>query len=349
MKDLKQPLKVQCHGQTPVLTRRQCLLGASASIAASSLFTSGALAEERSFTHAYGTITLPDIPKRIVSLGFTSQDALLALGVVPVAIRQWFGNHPHGVWPWAQSFLGSQEPEVLVGEVSIEKVASLQPDLIVAIGSGISKAEYRVLSHFAPVLMQDVGDPTYGTPWDKMTLTLGRALGKTEEAEQLVQDLRGRFLKIKERHPDWAGKTGVATYHWAGETGAFTGKDARAQLMTDLGFLPTGEIKEIARAGDFYARLSPEDLSPLDADLLVWVSNFEQAPDLVNLPMRKTLKAHAQGREVFVSGLMSAAMSFGTVLSLPFVLESLEAEIDAALDGDPNTIVPSAQKAGLVP
>ena len=99
----------------------------------------------------------------------------------------------------------------------------------------------------------------------------------------------------------------------------------------------------------FYGDLSPEDLSPLDADVLVWVSSFETMPDLVALPMRRTLRAYAQGREVFAGPLLAGAMSFGSVLSLPFALSKLEDDIAAASDGNARTVVASAKAAGLTP
>ncbi len=39
---------------------------------------------------------IPEAPQRVVSLGYTDQDAILALGVVPVAIREFTGNRPVG-------------------------------------------------------------------------------------------------------------------------------------------------------------------------------------------------------------------------------------------------------------
>ena len=61
-------------------------------------------------THVFGETTIPEPPKRVVSAGFTGQDDLLALGVVPVAVTNWFGDQPFGVWPWALSKLGTPNP-----------------------------------------------------------------------------------------------------------------------------------------------------------------------------------------------------------------------------------------------
>ena len=46
-----------------------------------------------------------------MSVGFTDQDFILALGVTPVGIRDWYGDQPFGTWPWAQDELGSAEPD----------------------------------------------------------------------------------------------------------------------------------------------------------------------------------------------------------------------------------------------
>ena len=42
-------------------------------------------------THVFGETTIPEPPKRVVSAGLTGQDDLLALGIVPIALTNWFG------------------------------------------------------------------------------------------------------------------------------------------------------------------------------------------------------------------------------------------------------------------
>ena len=75
----------------------------------------GTVASDGSVTvkHAFGETKIPGPPKRVVSAGFTEQDDLLALGVVPIAVTDWFGDEPFGVWPWAQGKLGGARPTVL--------------------------------------------------------------------------------------------------------------------------------------------------------------------------------------------------------------------------------------------
>ena len=56
---------------------------------------------------AFGQTTIKQPPKRVVSAGYTEQDDLLAVGVVPIAVTNWFGDQPFAVWPWAQPKLGA--------------------------------------------------------------------------------------------------------------------------------------------------------------------------------------------------------------------------------------------------
>src|SRR3546814_1932937 len=110
-----------------------------------------------SVSHKYGTTEVAAEPKRVVSLGYSDQDAILAVGVVPVATRYWFGEEPGAVFPWARDRVGGELPEVLTmtgGALDFEKVASLRPDLIVAVYSGITEEEYGTLSEIAPVVAQ---------------------------------------------------------------------------------------------------------------------------------------------------------------------------------------------------
>ena len=343
------------------MQRRQVLMRMAAGISGAVAVTAGldpffpsirsasAADGELRFEHVFGETVLLKPAERVVSLGYNVHDALLALDVVPVGIRQWFGNQPYGVWPWARSYLGDAKPQLISGEVSMEVVAGLQPDLIVAVGSGISKDEYDVLSQIAPVLMQPKDKAAYGTSWDDLTRMLGKAVGKVELAEKRIADVEAKFQAVRDAHRDWSGMTAVCAYNFGGETGAFIGSDTRATFLSELGFKPPQKIQALSETQGFYARLSPEDLSPLDANLLIWVSTTDKVPDIKALPLRNTLRAHIEGREVFAGEVMAAALSFGSVLSLPYALDALKDDIVLALDGDPKTPVASSTAAGLAP
>jgi iron complex transport system substrate-binding protein len=50
--------------------------------------------------HTFGTTTIADEPQKVVTWGFDSTDAALALGVVPVAIPCQAYGDDEGVLPW---------------------------------------------------------------------------------------------------------------------------------------------------------------------------------------------------------------------------------------------------------
>ena len=52
----------------------------------------GAAAFPVTVEHAFGSTVVPAGPQRVVSAGYTEQDTLLALGVVPVAVTDWYGD-----------------------------------------------------------------------------------------------------------------------------------------------------------------------------------------------------------------------------------------------------------------
>src|SRR5689334_10976994 len=98
--------------------------------------------------HKYGTTEITAEPRRIVTAGLVEQDALLALGITPVATTEWFGEQPGAIWPWAQPKLTGETPEVLkdADGIQFEKIAALKPDLILAIYSGLTPEDYATLS-----------------------------------------------------------------------------------------------------------------------------------------------------------------------------------------------------------
>jgi iron complex transport system substrate-binding protein len=288
-------------------------------------------------THEFGQTVVPAAPQRVVSLGYTDQDAILALGVVPVAIREFTGNQPSATWPWAQDELQGQQPQVLpVGEVGTEQIAALRPDLIVGISAGLTQEQYDTFSRIAPTIAQPAGFVDYGTPWQDATRLTGAALGKSAEAEQLVTELEGRFAAARQQYPVLAGKTAAATRpSTAGPANFFvwSSQDLRGRFLTELGLTIPAEFDQLA--GDqFYADISAEELGKLDqADvvLLVAASPAEREA-FTSLPGYPALQVVQQDRVVTLDEQQAAALSFSSVLSLPVVLDALPPQIAAALE-----------------
>ncbi len=297
--------------------------------------------------HQYGSSLIPAKPRRIVSLSYIGHDFLLALGEPPYALRKWFGAYPYGVWPWAQAALGTAKPIVMQGEIDIESIAAMAPDLIVGQWSGMTQAEYRLLSRIAPTIPAQDKYGAYGTPWQEMLRVLGRATGKHQLAQQIIADLESRFDTLRASHPTWQGASAVMV--WGGQTGAYTARDIRGQFIEALGFKVPEVINTSAALNSYYALIPAEDLSPIDVDALIWLDAGGSVSRLQRMPLRPTLQAYAEGREIYADLLLSAALSHSSPLSLGYALDRLVPLIEAAMDGDPATPVPSMAAADLLP
>ncbi|HEY8491051.1 MAG TPA: iron-siderophore ABC transporter substrate-binding protein [Dehalococcoidia bacterium] len=297
--------------------------------------------------HKFGTTTIPEAPERVVSVGYHDHEALLALGVTPVAVRYNYGDHPYGVFPWAQDELGSATPVVLEmpdGELDFEAIAALQPDLISAVYSGITAEEYQTLSRIAPTLAQTDAYIDFGIPWQEQTRLIGAALGRQERAEAVIAETEARFAEARRQHPEFAGKKVLlAVMRPDGQVGLLSEQDVRVRTFTSLGFELPPEVKGLF--GDsFYAFISSEQLRLLDtADVVVWhqMSFSPGRAAIAGHPLYATLRVAREGRHLFLDGDADDALQFSTALSLPFLLDQVVPQLAAALDGDPTTEVPT--------
>lgn len=295
--------------------------------------------------HAYGSTTIESQPERVLSVGFNEHDFVLALGVVPVGLREWYGEQPNGVWPWAQKLLAGAEPEVLSsGDLNFEQIAALQPDVIVGVWSGMTEEDYALLSKIAPTVSHGPGHDQYGTPWQEQTRMIGAAIGRAGTAEEVVERVEGVIATTAAAHPEWQGKTAAVGFYYEGKPGVYRPTDPRSRLLTDLGFTVPEKFAEVPD-GAFSWSTSPEDLSALELDALVWVGTsdmnakeFDEA-----LPTRKNLQLVKEGREIFTNELLISAFSHSSPLSLVAAVEQLTPQLVAALDGDPSTPVPLSE------
>lgn len=292
--------------------------------------------------HKFGTTKIDGAPERIVSIGYQEHDVLFALGVEPVAVRYWFGDKTDVIYPWAEDEAGDAKPEILemaYGELNFEKIAALRPDLILGVYSGITEKEYETLSAIAPTVTQPEGYVDFGVPWQVAARQAGKAVGRTEAADKLVEELEAKFAAVRDEHPEWKGKqVAVAAYRPAG-TGVFASQDPRARFFTQLGLEVPKAIDELA-GEKFYATLSPERFDIIDGDLIVWdqITYVEGGRDAIAKdPLVAGLAAMRDGRAVYMEGEMEAAFAFNSVLSLGFVLDEIVPKLEAAMDGNPAT------------
>jgi ABC-type Fe3+-hydroxamate transport system substrate-binding protein len=297
--------------------------------------------------HKFGSATIKSEPKRIVVVGLVEQDALLSVGVVPVGTTEWFGEQPGAIWPWATGKLGgAAKPAVLTNTdgIQFEKVAALRPDLILGLYSGLTDQDYKTLSKIAPTVAQPPGALDFGASWQDVTRTVGKAVGRSAQADQVVGDVQANLAAVKTAHPEFVGRTALMATTYEGYY-VYGPQDARGRLLTDLGFtLPDGLAAVTGK--DFGANLSRERTDMLNTDVLIWLVD-DYAKDKAKVqgdPLYAKLAVKTAGRDIYLTNteLEGSATSFVTALSLPYLLDKLVPQMAAAVDGNPATEVQRA-------
>jgi iron complex transport system substrate-binding protein len=241
----------------------------------------------RTVQHAKGTAEVPANPQRVVVLDTGELDDTLALGVKPVgAVRV-------DVATDYLAYLGDQTAGIeMVGTISepnLEKIAALNPDLILS--STVRHEElYEELNEIAPtVLAPDLGDT-----WKDNFLLYAEALGKTEQAKQMVADFERRAAAVGDTIGE--GKSVSIVRFLPGEIRLYSDKSFIGTVITDMGL----KVPEAARGADTFAALSAEQITKANADY-IYVSTYGPATNtdrvkVVGGPLWSRLSAVQQDR-----------------------------------------------------
>ncbi len=293
--------------------------------------------------HKFGSTTLTEKPERVVALGFVEQDALLALGIVPVASRYWFGDETDNVFPWAEDEADGAQPEVLnmnYGALNYEAILALNPDVITATDSGITEEEYQQLSQIAPTIAQVDTYIDFGMPWDETTRLLAQVFDKTEEAEELITHVEGLFEEAREANPAFEGKTIAVAYNYGQDHtfGFYTDQDIRGRFFSQLGFIIPEELVEIA-GESFYADISAERFDLLNQDVLVFsgIQFTDGGRETIEEDaLLNQLDVVKDGRILYVPAEYDDALNYSTILSLEYALEGIVPELQKVL-GTPDS------------
>lgn len=303
--------------------------GAAALLTACGTEKPGTVAEDGSVTvtHAFGETKIPRPPTRVVSAGLTDADDLLALGVVPIAVTDWFGAEPFGVWPWALPRLGGAQPVVLslADGVQVEQITALGPDLIVATDAGLDQDTYNQLAAVAPTIAQ-AGRAAFFEPWRDRAGAIGQAVFRHDDMQKLIADVDAKFSGVKDANPQFSGKKALLlTGTLFRDSVQVSGPPWRHEFLTQMGLT-------VVDPGDAPI---PRDrmVEVLDAaDVLIWTteSDEEQAALLAD-PTIAGLKATSAQRHVFTGKELAGAIAYATTLSYPVVADRLPQMLAAAL------------------
>jgi iron complex transport system substrate-binding protein len=248
----------------------------------------GAQAEQqtREVEHAMGVAEVPEDPQRVVVLDTGELDDALALGVTPVgAVRV----------DVSKDYLGYLEGQTegieMVGSISepnLEKIAALEPDLILS-STVRSEAIYGQLEKIAPtVLAPDLGDT-----WKENFRLYAEALNKEEEAEKLISDFEADAAALGEKIG--TGKTLGIVRFLPGQLRVYSDKSFHGTIIEDMGLkVPAPAVGE-----DTFLEVSPEQVTQADADHLYTSTYGDPAETdqakVLGGPLWKTLPAVRSG------------------------------------------------------
>lgn len=154
--------------------------------------------------HAFGTTTVPAAPKRVVALGLNDVAIAAALDAPLIGAARNFADTGPDL-PYGKRL----PPDVLVidtnGQLKLESIASLRPDLILATANyQVTAALYADLSRLAPVVAFQKS--LYGSSIQDDALYIGKALGNETGAQRLVDAAARSVDALKAELPGLAGK-----------------------------------------------------------------------------------------------------------------------------------------------
>lgn len=264
-----------------------------------------ALAE---WTYADGggkTVTLPDVPKRIVA------HANVAAGLIPLGIRP-VGIYVDGPVKDDPSLRGLDLSGIAIlgeawGEIDIEKLAAVQPDLIVAeywplekaySGMEAGAADGSLIEQIAPVAGPVQGDSTEALIQDYEALAA--LLGADLSDPQIAAD-KAAFEKAKAAFQQAvASKPGLDVLAvWAGTDALYVASAAGSAELSDFVRWGLHVISpEIADDRGYWETLSWENVDRYQPDLVLVDDRAGPATRAVAeaQPTWTTIRAVAKGQ-----------------------------------------------------
>lgn len=294
-----------------------------------------------------GVADIQEAPQRVATWGWSNQDAILALGVVPVAMPTFsgpqYGANEQGLLTWdaaALDKLGGEQPTLLsgdgTGEVPVEQFAAADPDLIFAPYSGITQQEYDALSQIAPVVAYP--DKPWTASWQEQLTIAGEALGKQSEAADLIDHTNATIADVAAKNSALQGKTvSIALPNGPGTFAVSKSADVRVEFLEQLGLKNEPTIQEADPTKDpdaVYFELSYEQAALLRSDVLFVVAyDKESLNSFLAEPVVASQPVVGDGRTGSTKDFSADKnFAFGglTVLTIPYILDDVASVLNTA-------------------
>lgn len=193
----------------------------------------------QTITHVHGATEITASPRAVAALGPGDADALLALGIQPVAIASAGGTVPS----WIRDEL-TDEPAVM-NFIDTGAIGAAKPDLILATGD-VDDATYQRLSDIAPTVTRPVGEEPWN--WQAQLKWIAKIVGKEGAAEKLTSTIAVQQNDLRNQNSKAAGKTvSVLNMSDNGYSWTLTPSNA-ADFLTSIGL--TYDLKLAREEGE---------------------------------------------------------------------------------------------------
>ncbi|WP_209124659.1 Fe(3+) dicitrate ABC transporter substrate-binding protein [Alkalihalobacillus sp. BA299] len=159
--------------------------------------------ESRVITHELGETEITGTPQRVVVLEFSFVDALASLGISPVGIAD-DGDSDRIIGPIAEE-IGDYTSAGARKEPSLEIIASLQPDLIIA-DLKRHKDSYEEFKKIAPTIVLSSLSANYEENIEAFPV-IAEALGETEKANERMAKHEETLAELKSNVPEDESRT----------------------------------------------------------------------------------------------------------------------------------------------
>jgi iron complex transport system substrate-binding protein len=277
--------------------------------------------ECRVIQHVLGKTCVPIQAQRIIVTDEIALDAVLALGLKPIAAGENAFARSRG-----RQFSGNVEGIISIGkdiQINIEKMVQLHPDLIV--GFYFTPYEYKLFSLIAPTVKLESKYLKDG--WKESLQQVGEILDKSEEAQDKLVQYQQRVEQLRKSIGQKLGKVEVSVIRFHAGTAnptietvlSFTGS-----LLQEVGLsVPMQQFQYATTQNTAFLSVSLERLDLLDADVL-FVMFSQKAETSLKMYQRsqlwQSLKAF-KNNQVYV--VDSSYWYFGNILAANAILDDL--------------------------
>lgn len=289
-------------------------------------------------TSALGDAVIETQPERIATWGWGATDAVLALGIVPVAVpSDTYSGGDDLLAPWITEKideLGGEEPVILDNstyELSVEELLATDPDVLLAPYSGLTQEEFDAVTA-AGIPVVAYPDAPWTTPWRDSVELVGEALGKEAETADVLADLDALVADAAAEHPEFEGTSIALATESAGTYYVYLPSDPRVEILENLGFVTPDSVTALDTGeSTFSTTVSPENLDQIDADVIVLFAESDDAlQTLVGSDTSKLIPAVQTGAVAALVGPEEISSISPTPLTLPWGLESIVDKLAAA-------------------